>query len=423
MFFFKNKDFLTGVASISGASVSNAILSFFISVIAARVLTQSDFGVLSIIMATGAFLALGIDFGANTVLANRVAIRPLTRLYGAIMSTRVIMAGLFTILALTTLALALMFDFILHDQFWNWILVLCSTFWLVVLSTEQALAQGLKKYWVMALIISSVNMIRFPLTILAAKLNANLNQFVVVYTIPAIILGLILTWLKRNNLSFKKDSVRLIKRILPTIGWAGITVCLSAALFRVDLWIVSIMAGMSEAGKFAAAFQVASLVFIIGSSVSSVFLPEIARLDRDNHTHKFLLFYLKRASPFAFIAILFALVLANSTPWIFGEKYKSTEMTTFLLTTSFILSVLNSPFYLLQQSRRRYNFLAKVHLVQISVLILGCVILIPYLGGKGAAAANLLMRVFSFTFFMFISLYKTSSIPFTSESISKRVKV
>ncbi|MEM2073780.1 MAG: oligosaccharide flippase family protein [Nitrososphaeria archaeon] len=403
------KGFLINIVILTSATILNGILGFFISVIVARTLEPSDFGTFSVMITIGAFLALVFDFGINPVLASRISVRKTTKLYDAVLRFRILLSVSFTILIIVFFILtSAMFNIRLDGQFLNWILVLCSVFWLLVISTEQSRVQGLKLFWVMAIMILAVNIVRFPLTLLVSVSHPNLDLYVVSYIIPPIILGFIIGCQRKDGW-LKNGQFRLLKPLLPMIGWAGITVCLSAALMRVDLWIVSAIAGMAEAGRFAASFQAASLVFIIGSSLSSVILPEIARLDSNHQIREFLVSYLKKILPFFLIAVLLAFEFANFVWFFFGNKYKGIEMTTFFLTTSFILSTINSPFYLLYQSRRQYSFLAKVHFIQIVVLLLGCAIMVPHYGAMGAAMANLFMRILSISFFVFITLYKLSS--------------
>jgi hypothetical protein len=82
---------------------------------------------------------------------------------------------------------------------------------------------------------------------------------------------------------------------------------------------------------------------------------------------------------------------------------------------SFILSILNSPFYLFQQSRRRYAFLIKVHVGQILLLFSGCIAMVPLFGCKGAALADVFMRLLTILFLITTGLLETKNEMFVKQ--------
>ena len=413
---FKNSAF-RAISLLTGVNGVNAAVSFFTSVIAARTLPTRSFGELSVLVATCLFLALFLDFGLSQVLTVKVARRPGTRLYRDILSVRILSACAGS-LVVAAGNLACHFAFPpLAPRLFVWSLVVVSALWQIVISNEQAFVQGLRDMRRVSLYIAGPNCLRLLLVLVGALLHAGFDYFLFAFSAPAVIIGLFLAFPKRGLLKRRLDT-RLIRKILPVIALAGVTVCLSAALYRTGLWAVSFLTGSEAAGNYSVALQTASFLFIMGSSVSTYFFPEISRIDQRGDMFAFFVAYLRKAVPALLVLAPCVGVLAAATPLVFGAKYRGIEVTTFLLMLSYLLSVLNGPFYLFQQSRMRYGLLAKIHLSQIVVLVAGCALLVPRLGIQGAAIADLVMRVAALVFYVAYGLSETGR-----ESLAKRASL
>lgn len=391
---------LKTVGTLTMANGVNALFAFGVAVVAARTLSAGEFGVLSVLATTGVFLALSLDFGMNQILTGRVAVRNGSRLTGDVLGLRVVGALLVTlVLGLVLLATKVGVAPSLATGLGSWMLLAVSTAWQVVFSTEHAVLQGQQRYGSLAALIVTVNAMRLLFVAGLGYLGATFEGVLAAYFLPSIIAG-VLTALMRRSLLRWTAPRRLVRVLLPVIALAGVTVSLSSMLFRVGIWAVSALDGSEAAGTYAVALQAASLVLTFGSAIALSFLPQIARLDKERAMHGFFVSYVRRSIPVFGALLVGAAVFSLFVPRVFGSRYEGTRTITFLLMGSYIVSTFNSPFYLLQQSRRRYAFLVKVHLVQVVVLVVGCVLLIPGMGPTGAAIAELAMRVATVAFFV-----------------------
>ena len=396
---------LRAVVLLTLANGLNAFFAFVVAVVAARLLTPHDFGKLSLLMATSLFLSLTFDFGINQILTSRVTLRRDTRLFRDVLRFRSRIAFALTAVAgLACLLLSAGRLKLIEDQDFV-LLLIVSAAWQLVFSTEQAFVQGLKNFPRMAVQIIALNSMRLLCVVVFGRSEANLPFLASAYLLPSVLAGGLTAW-RRRVLSAGSD-FRLLRRILPLVALAGIAVALTATMSRMGLWMVSLLAGSAAAGSYAVAYQMSSLVLVLGSAVGMYFLPRITQIDGNGESYAFFTSYLRKAVPATLLMIALAAVFSQFSPHIFGEKYQGTRLVSFLLMVSFLLSVLNSPFYLFQQSRRRYALLIKVHCGQILLLTAGCLALVPSLGCAGAATADLCMRLLTILFLMVAGLLET----------------
>jgi O-antigen/teichoic acid export membrane protein len=384
---------LRSVGVLTVANGANALLAFALSVVAARLLAPGDFGRLSVMMATSAFLVPSLDFGVNQILTSRVARRRTTTLFGEVLRVRVLVALAVTAGAsIAALTMVLAREAPLDSDVGSCVLLTVASAWLLVFTTEQALTQGTQAFRRLALQMTTLNAIRLLLVGTVAAGSASYENVLAAYLAPSIVAGASTTVRYRAQLQFK-SSYRMLRSLLPTIGLAGVTVFLTSLLSRLGIWGVALLAGEAAAGMYAVAFQTASLVLTFASALSLTFLPEIATLDKSGRLPGMLASYMRKGIPALLLLIAASVVFSLMVPHIFGPRYAGTSPVTFFLMMGFLVSAFNSPFYLLQVARRRYSYLMKVHVTQVLLLAAGCIALVPDLASLGAALAEAAMRI------------------------------
>jgi O-antigen/teichoic acid export membrane protein len=386
---------LRSIGVLTLANGTNALLAFAVSVVAARLLPAEEFGRLSVMMATSAFLVLSLDFGMNQILTSRVALRKATNLFSGVLRVRVLFALASSLAGFLTLCVvAARRDDPFSSAAAQWTVLVVSSAWQVVFTTEQSLTQGRQAFRRLAVQLTVVNAIRLVCVGIAALTSPRYEHVVAAYLLPSFVAGVGTTVQHRSRLR-ERASYRLLKKLLPTIGLAGLTVCLTSVLSRLGIWAVALLAGNAAAGTYAVAFQAATLVLTFSSALSLSFLPHVARLDKQNAegAYGFFRSYLRKALPVLALLIFGAAAFSLLVPHVFGPRYAGTFLPTFLLMTAFLASAMNSPFYLFQVSRLRYLYLAKVHVAQIGLMAAACWALIPRFGAEGAAMAEIFMRI------------------------------
>jgi O-antigen/teichoic acid export membrane protein len=383
---------LVGAVGLLGAaSAISGLGGFLVSLVAARTLSTLEFGAFSILTTTYSWLVLGLDGGLNTLVATRAARRPGTRLYAAVFTIRVYAAGAATIAVAAVYAGALVAGVDVSGGLGNWLLVVASALWLVLLSTEQARAQGRRAFGLVGGIAVLISAMRLAATAVVSRMSPSLGGLVMAYTMPGFALG-IGTAIATGSIG-RRRAVALIGKIAPTILMAAVTVALSAAVFRVGIWSAAIHGGLEAAASFGVALQMASLVLVVGSAVTAVLLPEVAAAQRGGDAYGFFRKHLARSVPLVGVAMVLAAGGALLVPVIFGPGYEGVQSTAFVLSVSFILSAFNGPFYLYQQCRMRYSLLAGIHGAQVAAILGGSLVLAEALGVIGVAIADLLSRI------------------------------
>lgn len=382
---------LSSVGLLAAANGLNAVLAFVVSILAARVLERSEFGRIAVLMAASVTFAIGLDLGVNQILVRRVAVRPASRLLPDVLRLRVYFAVAATAVTVVMVLADALQGWVEPLRSSAWALLTSSAAWQLVFSTEQAHVQGRQRFGALALQTVAVGAVRLAFVALAAAAGAGYAGVLLAYAVPPALVGAT-TVARFWRALVRPARFRLIRALVPVIGLAGITVALTALLPRVGLWAVASMGGEAQAGSYAVAFQAASLVLTLGAAVTLLIVPHVARLDREGRVHAFLVTYLRAAVPIGVVMAGGAVIFSRLVPRVFGPRYAGTEMVTFWLMLSFLVSLLNGPFYALHQSRFRYARLVVVHAVQFAILLIACVVLVPRHGAAGAAMADLCAR-------------------------------
>jgi O-antigen/teichoic acid export membrane protein len=398
---------LASVGLLAAANAVNAVLAFAVSVVAARSLEPAQFGRIAVLMATSATLAIGLDLGVNQILVRRVAVRPASRLVPDVLRVRLYVAvAASAATGLAVLAQALRAPGGLWGDLSLWALLTASAAWQLVFSTEQAHVQGAQRFGTLAVQIVAVGVVRLVLVLAAALTWASFRGVLLAYALPPVLAG---SWtvVRFRGVLLRAGRWRMLRSLVPVIGLAGVTVAITAFLPRIGLWAVAMLADDAQAAAYAVAFQAASLVLTLGAAITLCIVPHVARLDSEGRARGFLVAYLRASVPIMVIMAGGALLFSRLVPHVFGRRYAGTEMITFWLVLSFVVSLVNSPFYALQQSRFRYGRLVAIHAVQVGILLLGSVLLIPRFGAPGAALADLLARVVAVTWITGVALAET----------------
>jgi O-antigen/teichoic acid export membrane protein len=87
--------------------------------------------------------------------------------------------------------------------------------------------------------------------------------------------------------------------------------------------------------------------------------------------------------------------------FVFGEKYMDAVPIFTVLLLGFLLSILLNPASLVFYSLERADLLAWLNLVQLGINFAGNLVLIPQLGGLGAALSSLAVRVFGSVYILY----------------------
>lgn len=192
---------------------------------------------------------------------------------------------------------------------------------------------------------------------------------------------LILRWTKRSILPGAER-----KKFLSLIWIFFSSGALLQVAGRLDTFLVAAMMDMRALGYYGAAARVVGPVGMLGAGAGMLLLP-VAR--RAYESQAGLADYIRRSVLYNVVqlAVLFLLLSISDqlVSWLFGDQYEMAGAILRWLLLARILNAFTVPFRVLLQAGRRPAGLLRVAMVRIIVGTAGIALLVPQLGGIGAA--------------------------------------
>jgi O-antigen/teichoic acid export membrane protein len=399
------RDILTVFAGHSVRSV----LSFISNLVVIRILGPLGFGTVASASAVMTLSAQAVDFGLTTSSV-RYGSRYLESDPGKsalVMKVTLVLKLLLGIPALVLLVLLSPrvasgvfgrpeLTFALTIAFAGAFAYLLESFPLGLLQTYRmfgryvfvAVSQGAAQLLFVALLFASGAL--EPIPVIAAFAAAPLVAF---------LLGMALS--PRGYLRARGDVRGTVREILGFGKWIMISTFATMFIMRLDILMLTSMAGPAEVGKYAGASQLAMLFPLITGALTTALLPKATGIREREQLRR----YVKdtfRITPFAVIVALPLLFFARPVVgFVFGEKYMDAVPIFTVLLLGFLLSVLLNPASLVFYSLERADLLAWLNLVQLGINFAGNLVLIPQLGGLGAALSSLAVRVFGSVYILY----------------------
>ncbi len=195
-------------------------------------------------------------------------------------------------------------------------------------------------------------------------------------------------------------------RYLLFIMPAGLLFALAS---RVDVWLMGYFLTKAEIGVYGMAQRAALPLVAVSESVDGALSPVASAIKERERVASFLNSSLKTMLGIMAMGLLYAIVVPQLVPMLFGEAYQSGVWVTSLLCLRIVVGIASSPFTWLA-----YNFdYAKaqwlVRIVQLGVMIALNLILLSYWGIFAPATAWIvfeLIGMMSAVGFLFFSLQK-----------------
>jgi O-antigen/teichoic acid export membrane protein len=186
-----------------------------------------------------------------------------------------------------------------------------------------------------------------------------------------------------KNISFFFPKNQL-QKIIKFAKWIAVSRIFGVAVSRIDVIILAALASSYQAGIFSAASRIALIFTLLATSIGNATAPRFSSFN----SHPDLRSYLKKLfifSIFLSVSMLFMAVISESLiTVIFGQKYIEAVPVFQLLAIAMIpfmltLVTVNPLIYYFNQP----NFVAKVTIIQVSLLITLDILLIPQFGAIG----------------------------------------
>ncbi len=374
-----------------------AIVGMVFTVITARALGPTLFGIFSALNAVVTLLSSMGDLGLSSALVNFIP--KLTDRRNVIISTVFwIQIATSVILALALALLGLKPDLIIPGSTTAHFIIIGILTGLYVL---QGFALGIfnseRKFLFASILQGSDSVLK--LVIVAGLFFT--DSFNIEYALLANVVSCLLSvfWgLGRELSNIRRIFPRAqVLEIFHFAKWIALSRAFSVMISRVDVILLNLLVGGFQAGIFSAASRIALLFALLVSSISSVIAPRFsAFVNKDD-----IKLYLKKVTLmvggialFMIGTIIFADPLVRT---IFGEKYLAAIPVFRALTLAmipFLLSVITSQPLIYSFNQPKY--FSRVTIFQVTILVILDLILIPRYGALGPTIALGIANTFLF---------------------------
>ena len=170
--------------------------------------------------------------------------------------------------------------------------------------------------------------------------------------------------------------------------WLALWGMAASLASRIDVILLAKLSSAYQTGIYSAALKVAAGFTLIGGSLSTVLTPKLSRLAHQpvELKRKFILITRLTAVLIAGMLVL-AVLSAWFIPWLFGPQYLASVPIFRILTLAAMLFIAALPANVSLVSLGLSKWIGLSSLLQLAIVTLVSLLLIPQLGGQGAAWA------------------------------------
>lgn len=391
-------------------NIIGAILGFIISITLVRVLGPADFGLLSAAIAIMSIASQFTDLGINTGLVKFASEylkcdQDKSKIVLKIAWEIKLMIGL-VVLIVGILLSETLAVYILHKPELTSLLKLAfiGSYGLTLLSFIQANLQAYQ--WFKKLTIYNISINFFKLILFFLLLFFNLlnlkNALLVNIVVPifAFILGSFL--IPKDFLQAHKYKRENFWRLIHFSKWITISSLAVMIIGQLDILMLTSLKSAVEVGYYATAQKLAFLFPLITGALTTTLLPKVSLLQG----RESIVVYIKKIlkiTPWVFLIFIPLIILAKPLIILFfGPDLQSAVLIFQILLTGFIFGIVLNPISLVLYNLNKAYLLAYLNIGQLIVNFLVDLMLIPILGGVGAALATFLVQLLGC---IFISLF------------------
>lgn len=372
-------------AVLFAGNAISSVLAIAFTVIAARVLGPSSWGVVASVIAFMAIINALADFGLGaslfkfgTHIAQIFTIRFITAL--AVFVLVLLLGNTLTLVSGVGIAAYLLFDFLVFYE------------------------QSQKNFKRAATFIVSSNLVRIIVTLGIYLAGAvSVVSILGAYAISPLFVFVFLYWQNRASLKFNFD-FRRPKNAFKFSGWMGINRVVAVTQGRLDTLLVIGALGSYEAGIFAAAKQLALGVPLIIGSFATVLAPRFGQM----HRSKLRSYFIKTIYLSAILAagLIFGIIISPFIIRLFGAQYSSASSVLRGMLFAYLPFVLATPAVnLLIYGFGRPSLIFILSVLQLIVFLAVNTLFLPSIGVSAPVLAlgvvNLLQFVYAYGFALY----------------------
>lgn len=188
--------------------------------------------------------------------------------------------------------------------------------------------------------------------------------------------------------------------------WLWASTILILLVTRLDLIMLGRWASPAAVGIYALAFNLAMRMSIVNQTRLTVLLPHVSALHQPGQMRSYVLRTLARSAPLAAIFVLAIPFLPPFIVAVYGSAFADAAPVLSILTLSVAFDLVATPLTLLGYPLDQPWALMASEAVQVAVLIAAGGLLIPSLGPIGAALARLISRIVGTAFVLAVCVIR-----------------
>ena len=196
-----------------------------------------------------------------------------------------------------------------------------------------------------------------------------------------------------------KPIKNLFKLLLSYSKWTFTCNVCNLVFSFVGIFMLAKMLGSEAAGIYGLALNLAFILPILAGSLRAVLLPEVSRFREIKQLEKYIRSSLKISVCIGISIVPFLFFSHKVILFFFGSRYLDAVPIFNWLMLSYIILTINSTIRVTLHSMNRPQVLAVVDLLKLTVMVIGCYLLIPFLGTLAPAIMALIVNVIVLSFF------------------------
>ena len=389
---FMLKRLMKNISYLMVSQILSYVLMFIYTLITARYLGVTEFGIISFALAFVTIISIFTDLGLNTVLTREIALNnSLEQKYiNNIFSTKLI-------LVFIVLVISLIYLFIMHyqkDILYIVFIISLSVIFTTFSSFLYAITQAHEnlKYQAIGSVLSSFLLLIGIL--LVEYFNLNVFWVVILYLFASVLVLIYILKFYFSHFILPKFEFNLDfnKAILKD----SLQICLIGIFVTVYVWIDSMILfsikGGQPTGLYSAAYRIMLFFYFIPIAVNYSIFPIISKLHSSNRSlvekllEKYFVLMVMISIP---ICILVSLLANKIVVMLFGNAYLESVLVLQILIWSILFAFTSSPFAELFIATKRQIIVTKITgLCMVGNIVLN-IILIPKFSFIGASIATL----------------------------------
>ena len=390
-------------------NVAGAFLGFVFTLIVARALTVSDFGIFSaaanLVVIFYSIYDLGLSGGLINFVAEAYAKKRLDEERAYIKAAFILrfLAYLFLSLLVFIFARQISIRFLATDDIRVAYWVSAISFGFMFEGIFSPILQAEKRFLPSVLVTSSIGVVR-PLVagilflIGGLTLGSALFSFAL-GTAASIFVGFAYVGI---GFLFAKATRGVYTRLIKFSGWLGVNRIISGISGRLDITMLAAMVGATATGLYSIPSRLTSFVVVLASSFSAVLAPRLASFGKKDEERKYLVKATLATGGIIIGVIIWILIARPFILILFGEKYIEAVPIFQALTASMIPFLIAAvPSVAIIYSMKKPVFIGVFSFFQVAAIFFLNLVLIPRYGVFGPtitfAAVNSILAIYTWT--------------------------